>query len=121
MIRKLLLAFIILTVAVSSLGAFVPALTGDRECAGACCRITHRKKPAARITRLCCMSDCNKPAEHQRQSIGLLRQEGNKNLSASIDNPLTSSFSPLSRSEYHSPGSFFRSTPVYLRTGSLLI
>ena len=121
MIRRLLLVFVVLAVATSSLGAVVPALIGDGECAGACCRMVHRKKPAAQITRLCCTADCNETEKDQHPSIGLLRPDGNRSLSADIAPAPAASFTQPSRLEQRSPGSLLRSTQVYLRTGSLLI
>lgn len=122
MIRKLLIQAFILAAVSNSLAAVAPVIAGEGECGAACCKAAHRQKPSALLSKLCCLTDCNQPAETQSQSgEGLLRSDRNKS-HAPVVIAVQALFSDQPSSFLHSSSrNVIHSTPIYLRTGTLLI
>ena len=122
MTRRLLGFVFVLCLAGNSLVA--AALVGDGECGGAsCCRPTRHNEPRVSLSRVCCHSECEEPAETQptlpKDVLGIERNyKADAPVAVSLVAPLSGQSSGVLQC---SARSVIQSTHIYLRIGTLLI
>jgi len=122
MIRRLLILAFTLSVAGNSLAAVSPVAEGDGGCGG-CCSAARRNDPSVSPSKLCCLTECNQPGETQQSApASLLRTERDNKSASPVAVLLAAAHSVPPSGFLHSPArSIVQSTPIYLRTGTLLI
>lgn len=123
MFRKVLIIAFLLSVASNSLAAVLPYVAGDAACEGKCCRVVRRSDWRANESRLRCLMQCEHPIENQGvPESSLVRPERNSKAVALVAPGLQTLCSTLNaRSLPSAPRAAFTSTPIYLKTGTLLI
>ena len=122
MIRRLLILVFVMSVAGNSLAAVAPVVEGDGGCGG-CCSVAHHNEPRLSPSKLCCLTECNQPGETQQPApASLLRTERDDKSASPIAVLLATARSVPPSGFLHSfARSIVQSTPIYLRTGTLLI
>lgn len=121
MIRKLLIVAFVVSVAANSLAAVAPVIDGDNACGG-CCSAARRHEPRMSPSKLCCLTRCGQPGETQTQDPATLKNERDSKSCSPVVVVLQVAHSIRQLGFHISPArSTIESTPIYLRTGSLLI
>jgi len=122
-IRKLFILIFVLSVTNDSLAAVLPSIGGDSECEARCCRSARHNEPRAKLSKMCCLTQCNQPAEAQRVPESTSFSTGRD--SKALGSPaacVEAGCSGRTRASLHSPPSKIRqSSHIYLKTGALLI
>jgi hypothetical protein len=122
-IRKLFILIFVLSVANNSLAAALPYIEGDGDCKTSCCRSARHNEPRAKLSKMCCLTQCNEPAETQRvpesTSFSTGRDSKDPGSPAAC---VEAGCSGRTRAFLPSPPSNTRqSSHIYLKTGALLI
>lgn len=122
MIRKLLIVAFVVSVTANSLAAVAPVVEGSSGC-GDCCSAARRNGPAVSPAKLCCLTDCNQSGETQQSApASLLRTERDDKSLSPVAVMLAAPNSAQLSQFLHSPArTIIQSTPIYLKTGTLLI
>ena len=122
-IRKLFILIFVLSVANNSLAAALPYIEGDGECKTSCCRSTRHNEPRAKLSKMCCLTQCNQPAEAQGVPESTSFSAGRHTKDpGSLASCVEAACSGPTRASLHSPLSKIRqSSHIYLKTGALLI
>lgn len=122
MIRKLLIVAFVVSVAANSLAAVAPVIDGDNACGGCCRAAARRHEPRLSPSKLCCLTRCGQPGETQTQDPATLRNERDGKSCSPVVVVLQVAHS-IQQLGFHisPPRSTIESTPIYLRTGTLLI
>jgi len=120
-IRKLFILVFVLSVANNSLAAALPYIDGD--CEASCCRSARHNEPLAKLSKMCCLTQCNEPAEAQRvpesTSFSIGRESKDPGSPAAC---VAAACAGGTRVSLHLPPSKIRqSSHIYLKTGALLI
>jgi hypothetical protein len=122
MIRRLLISAFAVIVLAHALGAAALAFDDDSACHG-CCKTKRSEEVRSNLDKICCLMNCNEPAEKQSSAPAdqLTTERVNKRCSTATI-VLTSEFTTqLAQSSYSSYKRAPRSIPIYLKTGNLLI
>ena len=122
-IRKLFILIFVLSVANNSLAAALPYIEGDGECKTSCCRSARHNEPRAILSKVCCLTQCNQPAEAQRvpETTSFSTGRDSKDLGSPAA-CVEAACSGPTRASLHSPPSKIRqSSHIYLKTCALLI
>jgi hypothetical protein len=125
--RKLFILAFVLSVTSNSLAAAWPYIAGDGGCESTCCRTVHHSEDLASLSEpmsgVRCPMRCEHPAENQGvPESPLLRTERDTKVVAQVAPGIQAVCSTLDGRPLHSTARVaFASTPIYLRTGTLLI
>jgi hypothetical protein len=122
-IRKLFILIFVLSVANNSLAAAFPYIEGDGKCKTNCCRSARHNEPRATLSKICCLTQCNQPAEAQGvpESTSFSTGRDSKD-PGSPSACVVAASSDRSRASLHSPPSnIVQSSHIYLKNGALLI
>jgi len=121
-IRRLFILIFVLSAVGNSLAAVLPYIEGDSDCEARCCRSARHNESRASLSKLCCLTECNQPAEApgvpESTSFSSARVSKDLGSPAGIETTCAAqTFAFL-----HSPPSnLLHSTDIYLKTGALLI
>lgn len=122
MIRRLLISGFAVIVLAHALGAAALAFDDGSACHG-CCKAKRSDEARANLDKICCLMNCNEPAEKQSSAPAdqLTIERVNKRCSL-IAIALTADFTAKFTQFSYSPHKRVpRSIPIYLQTGNLLI
>ena len=120
MIRKLLIVAFVVSVAANSLAAVAPVID-DNGCGG-CCSSARRHESRMSSAKLCCLTQCGQTGETQGQDPATLRNERDSKSCSPVVVVLQAVHSVQQLGFRIAPArGTIESTPIYLRTGTLLI
>lgn len=121
MIRKLLIVAFVVSVGANSLAAVAPVIDGDNGCGG-CCSAARRHESRMSSAKLCCLTQCGQTGETQGQDPAALRNERDSKSCSPVVVVLQVAHSVQQLAFHISPArGNIESTPIYLKTGTLLI
>ena len=122
MIRRLLISTFAVIVLAHALGAAALAFDDGGACRG-CCKPKRSEEARANFDKICCLMNCNEPAEKQSSAPAdqLTTERVNKRCSVVTVALATDFATTPSQSFYSSYKRIPRSTRIYLQTGNLLI
>jgi hypothetical protein len=121
MLRALLIICFIASVAGNSLAGVNPHFDGDSDCSGSCCRAARMKATESVAASLCCLVDCNQPAENNSSLTKGVASTRSKDPSALAIFRLPATLSRVYVRFPNSPTTRLGSSNRYLETCSLLI
>ena len=122
MIRRLLISGFAVLVLAHSLGAAALPFDDNSDCHG-CCKTKRTEEARANFDKLCCLMNCNEPAEKQSSTPPdqLTTERANKRCSA-VTIAVNADFATKTAQTFYSSYKRVpRSIPIYLQTGNLLI
>ena len=122
-IRKLFILIFALSVANNSLAAALPYIEGDGECKTSCCRSVRHNEPRANLSKVCCLTQCNQPAEAQGvpESTSSCSARDNKDAGSPAACAEATCSGRTHGSLHSAPSNIHQSSHIYLKTGALLI
>lgn len=120
--RKTFVVLVAALAMLNSLGAVALAL-GEADCMAACCHPARQQRPRVTLSKNCCYSLCEEPAETQSATPGntITSQRESKEVCAVAANSPAQLPARYSSARRQPGRAFIPSIRIYLRTSTLLI